>query len=63
MKRLFKIKEDAKIAGVCNGLSEYFNIDVSLIRLVFVLLAFTSIGVLIYLVLAILLPNKDVFIP
>ena len=59
MKRLFKIKEGSKLAGVCNGLSDYLNFDVTLIRLAFILLAFTSIGVLAYIVLAILLPEKN----
>lgn len=62
MKRVFKIKENAKIAGVCNGLSEYFDIDVSLIRLLFVILALTSMGIFIYIVLMILLPKKDLYI-
>lgn len=62
MKRLFKVKEGAKISGVCNGLSEYLNIDVSLIRLLFIILAFTSIAVFVYIVLMVILPEKKYFI-
>lgn len=62
MKRVFKIREGAKIAGVCNGLAEYFDIDVSLIRVLFVILALTSIGIFIYIAFMILLPKKDLYI-
>lgn len=50
--------EDGKmIAGVCAGLSDYLDIDPTLIRLAFVVLLFASgIGLPIYLVLAIVAP-------
>ena len=35
-KRLFRNADDKKIAGVCSGLSIYFNVDVTLIRIIFV---------------------------
>lgn len=44
-KRLYRIQEGEMIAGVCNGLAAYFDVDVTLVRIVFVLLAiFTSGG-------------------
>jgi len=36
MKRLYRSKEDKKIAGICGGLGELFSIDPTLIRLGFV---------------------------
>jgi phage shock protein PspC (stress-responsive transcriptional regulator) len=36
-KKLYRSKTDRRIAGVCGGLAEYFNIDSTLVRLLFVL--------------------------
>lgn len=36
-KKLYRSKTDRRIAGVCGGLAEYFNIDATLVRLLFVL--------------------------
>lgn len=38
MKRLYRSRSDLKIAGVCGGLAEYFNIDPTIIRVIFALL-------------------------
>jgi phage shock protein PspC (stress-responsive transcriptional regulator) len=58
-KRLYKINEGAMIAGVCNGLAAYFNIDATIFRLLFVILTvFTwGIGILLYIVMAIVIPS------
>jgi phage shock protein C len=34
MKRLYLSAHDKKITGLCGGLSEYFNVDVTIIRLI-----------------------------
>lgn len=59
MKRLYKNSHDKMICGVCQGLSEYLNIDVTVVRLLFVLLGFASgAGLIIYIVAAIIMPDK-----
>jgi len=60
-KKLYKIKDGGMISGVCNGLAVYFNQDVTLVRAIFVLLTLTGVapGILLYIVLAVILPNKD----
>jgi len=46
------------IGGVCSGLAEHFNLDVTLVRVVFVVLALmTGAGFLLYLLLWILMPE------
>lgn len=57
-KRLMLSNDDQKILGVCGGLAEYLEIDVLLIRLIFVFLVFIppAVGIWIYLVLALILP-------
>lgn len=59
-KRLYRSREERMIAGVCGGIGEYLNVDPTLIRLIFVVLGITSIGtwLLIYLVMAIIIPER-----
>lgn len=56
--RLFRSRSDVMIAGVCGGLAHYLNIDATLVRLFFVLLAFVGngIGALIYFLLWMIVP-------
>ena len=57
-KRLRKSAVDRKIAGVCGGIGEYLNVDPTLIRLVWVILAFCGgCGLLAYIVAAIIMPD------
>ncbi|GEK59033.1 hypothetical protein CHL76_11105 [Marinococcus halophilus] len=61
-KKLYKSRDDRKLTGVCGGLADYLGWDSSLIRIisvVLVILPVTSWVLLIYLVLAILLPNEE----
>ncbi len=58
-KRLVRPREGRKIAGVCLGLAEYFDLDVSLIRLVWVLaVIFGGTGLLAYIVGWIVMPDE-----
>ena len=57
-KRFFRDPENSVIAGVCSGLSYYWNIDVVIIRILFVILAFWGGGgVIIYIILWIVIPE------
>jgi phage shock protein C len=60
-KRLYKIEEEGKIMGVCAGLADYFDMDPSVIRLIAVLLLIFGNGAtfIIYIVLGIILPEKN----
>ncbi|HKJ27395.1 MAG TPA: PspC domain-containing protein [Anaerolineales bacterium] len=58
MKKLYRSRKDSMIAGVCGGLGNYFQIDPTIVRMVFALLAFYHfLGVWAYIVLAVLLPK------
>ena len=58
--RMRRSRTDKMIAGVCGGLGDYFNIDSTLIRLVFVILLFAQgVGAILYLVLWIVLPSDE----
>lgn len=57
-RRLYRIHEGAMIAGVCNGIGTYFNIDPTFVRLGFVLLTMLwGSGLLVYIVMAIVVPE------
>ncbi len=63
-KKLYKVEEGKKIAGVCGGLARYFNIDVTLIRLAWALFCLAGgSGLLIYFVAAIVMPNEEDVLP
>ncbi len=56
-KRLHRSRTKRLIAGVCGGIGEYFNLDPTLVRLVFLLLVFLwGAGIIFYLILAIIIP-------
>ncbi len=61
-KRLYRVKENKVFLGVSSGLAEYMDIDVNIIRVVFVILVLTGVGfpIIIYIVLGIILPIKEV---
>ena len=57
MKFLFRSKTNRKIAGVCGGLSEYFELDPSLVRILWIsAVLFVGTGILIYLVAWLIIP-------
>lgn len=59
-KRLYKIEEGKKICGVCGGIAEYFNIDPTVVRLLWVFLVLCAgTGILAYFVAAIIMPYKS----
>ena len=59
-KRLRRYKTEAKIAGVANGLGEYFELDPLLFRVAFIVSMFLGgLGLLVYLVMWIMVPPTD----
>ena len=59
-KRLYKSRKDKVIDGVCGGIAEYFKIDPTIVRLLAVLVAISSFGVMFvaYIIGAIVIPEK-----
>ena len=59
-KRLYKIEEGKKLCGVCGGIAEYFNVDPTLIRLLWIILIFCAgTGILAYFIAALIMPRKS----
>ncbi len=58
-RKLYRSRSDRKLAGVCGGLAQFFNLDPTLIRVLFVVLAVLGgSGILIYLAMWIMVPNQ-----
>ena len=57
-KKLYRIRENAQIDGVAAGLAEYFEIDVTIIRILMILLIFPTMGwmFIVYLILDFAMP-------
>jgi len=59
IKRLYRSLDDRMMAGVCGGLAEYFNMDPTLIRVLFVILSLAGgPGIVAYIILAIIVPEE-----
>ncbi len=59
MKTLYRNKEKSKIADICSGLDDYFAIDPTIIRLIFLFGLFIGGGILVYLIGWFIIPVKE----
>ncbi len=61
-KKLYRSRTKKTLAGVCGGLENYFNIDVTIIRLVWVLVTIPGIlpGVLAYVIASFIIPEEPI---
>lgn len=60
MKKLVRKRKGRVLGGVCAGLADYFNVDVVLIRLIFVAFTLTwASGLLLYILAWIIIPMED----
>jgi Putative stress-responsive transcriptional regulator len=59
-KKLTKSINSRMICGVCGGIGEYFHIDPTMIRLIWVILTFGSIGsgLIVYIIAAVIIPEE-----
>ena len=58
-KKLYKSSTDKKLAGVCGGIAEYFNIDSTLVRLGWVVFSLLGgSGLVAYIIAAIIMPDR-----
>lgn len=59
MKKLYRSDNDKKIAGVCGGIAEYFNIDSTIVRLIWLFaVMFMGWGLLAYIICAFVIPER-----
>lgn len=61
MKKLYRSKTERKLAGVCGGIAVYFNIDPTIVRLIWAFISLMSAsvpGILIYVICALVIPDE-----
>lgn len=57
IKRLYRSRKDRVFAGVCGGLAQYFNIDPTWVRLIFIIfLILGGSAILVYLIMWLIVP-------
>lgn len=59
MEKKLRRSRNQMIAGVCGGIAEYFNLDPTIVRVVYVLLSIISVGfpgILLYIILLLIMP-------
>jgi len=58
-KKLYRSSTDKKIFGVCGGLADYFDVDVTVVRILFLIgLLCVGGGGIAYLICALVMPEK-----
>jgi len=57
-KRLYRDPKNGKLFGVCAGVSDYLDVDVTVVRLLWVAFGCMGVGVFVYLVGAFIMPVK-----
>lgn len=59
-KRLYRSESQRMLCGVCGGIAEYFNIDPTIVRLIWVVLGLMGFsGVVAYIIAAIVMPSQS----
>ncbi|HEY8806213.1 MAG TPA: PspC domain-containing protein [Candidatus Limnocylindria bacterium] len=61
--RLERSRSNRVISGVCGGIGEYLDIDATFVRVVMVILGFGGVGILLYILLLILMPQPGASVP
>ncbi|MEX2393688.1 MAG: PspC domain-containing protein [Actinomycetota bacterium] len=57
-KRLYRSRTNRMLCGLCGGLAEYFNIDVTIVRIGAVILAVAGPGLIAYLIAWLIVPEE-----
>ena len=60
-RKIYRSRTDRKLSGVCAGLAEYINADVTIIRLIWAIITFFTgifVGFVIYIICAIIIPEE-----
>ncbi|HKL99445.1 MAG TPA: PspC domain-containing protein [Mobilitalea sp.] len=57
-KKLYRSMSNKMICGVCGGIAEYLNVDPTVIRLLWVIFSFFGLGILVYIIAAIIMPVR-----
>jgi len=57
-RKLYRSREQKMLGGVCGGIAEYFDVDVTLVRLICLLAIFSGFGLIPYIIAWIIIPEN-----
>ena len=62
-KKIFLSETNKKIGGVCGGIGDYFNIDATLVRLIWIVITLMTMGtgILAYIIAWVIIPQQPKF--
>jgi phage shock protein PspC (stress-responsive transcriptional regulator) len=58
MKRLYRSAKNRVLGGVCGGIGEYFNVDPTIVRLLWILFGLTVVGFVFYFIAWFIIPRN-----
>jgi len=58
-KKLYRVEEGKVLLGVCGGIGRYFDIDPTVIRVIWAILALSGTGLLAYFIAALIMPAEN----
>jgi len=58
MKKLYRSGKEKILGGVCGGIGEYFDVDPTIVRLLWILLSLHGVGVLLYFIAWLIIPKN-----
>ncbi len=64
MKQLKRSNKEKVIAGVCGGIAEYFDVDPSIVRIIYVVVSVLSVafpGFLVYIIMWVIIPKSEIY--
>jgi phage shock protein C len=61
VRKLYRSRTNRKLAGVIGGISQYIGLDASLLRVLFIISLFFTVGtpVILYMIFVFLVPNEE----
>jgi phage shock protein C len=59
-KKLYRSRDNKVVTGLCGGIGEYFGVDPTIVRIIFIVLEFLTAGLLIigYFIVALIVPKE-----
>lgn len=58
-KKIYRSESDRMIAGICGGIGEYFDIDPTLVRIIFAFILLSGSGFILYIILWVVIPSQS----
>lgn len=58
-KKIYRSESDRMIAGICGGIAEYFDIDPTLVRIIFSFILLSGSGFILYIILWVVIPSQS----